>query len=295
MDNAPGHLDMEDIGLQNITFIRLPPNTTSVAQPLDAGPDSEYKKDREIEALKDDLKKTYPERAESIDKQTDYGILTFLESCIGRGPTCQFTDAITSVASDSRFNKFFKPNWKSLITPWDDAVSTELESTDEDYNPTLDARPVPLIPERPLKRTLQLRSGPYDINNPLLVPSSQDSSISSSQASTMDDNMVSQIFEEIKDSMIECTYLMSRRKKQAVSGVGYDLSGKALNLALHLRDYLEAMKDVLVLENDVKEQSVVIDDVEADETIVVGESGEEWEEEEEEEEEGDKLVRRRHN
>lgn len=58
----------------------------------------EYKKDQEIEALREDLKVAYPERAASIDKQTDYGVLTFLESCAGRGPTCMFTDAITSVA-----------------------------------------------------------------------------------------------------------------------------------------------------------------------------------------------------
>jgi hypothetical protein len=76
---------------------------------LRTGPESEYKKDQEIEALKEDLKVAYPERAASIDKQTDYGVLTFLESCTGRGPTSLFTDAITSVASDPRFNKFFRP------------------------------------------------------------------------------------------------------------------------------------------------------------------------------------------
>jgi hypothetical protein len=37
MDNAPGHGKMGDVELQNITIIRLPPNTTSVSQPLDAG------------------------------------------------------------------------------------------------------------------------------------------------------------------------------------------------------------------------------------------------------------------
>lgn len=43
MDNAPGHLNMEEIGLKNITFVRLPANTTSVSQPLDAGIICAYK------------------------------------------------------------------------------------------------------------------------------------------------------------------------------------------------------------------------------------------------------------
>ncbi|KAG0287988.1 hypothetical protein BGZ96_008173 [Linnemannia gamsii] len=37
MDNAPGHGKLGDVELRNITIIRLPPNTTSVSQPLDAG------------------------------------------------------------------------------------------------------------------------------------------------------------------------------------------------------------------------------------------------------------------
>ncbi|KAF9116629.1 hypothetical protein BGW39_002694 [Mortierella sp. 14UC] len=110
MDNAPGHNEMEEMGLRNITCIRLPPNTTS--------PET-------------DLKVAYPDRAASIDKQTDYGILTYLESCVSRGPTCTFTNTITSVAIDHRFSRFFKPNWKSSIIPWDDAASSELDSSDD--------------------------------------------------------------------------------------------------------------------------------------------------------------------
>src|SRR5689334_21717280 len=37
IDSAPSHGDSENLGLSNITIIRLPPNTTSLTQPLDAG------------------------------------------------------------------------------------------------------------------------------------------------------------------------------------------------------------------------------------------------------------------
>jgi len=37
IDSAPGHCASDKLGLKNITIIRLPPGTTSVTQPLDAG------------------------------------------------------------------------------------------------------------------------------------------------------------------------------------------------------------------------------------------------------------------
>src|SRR5690554_4786811 len=37
IDSAPGHGGGENIGLRNITLVRLPPGITSVTQPMDAG------------------------------------------------------------------------------------------------------------------------------------------------------------------------------------------------------------------------------------------------------------------
>jgi hypothetical protein len=97
------------------------------------------------------------------------------------------------------------PNWKAVITPWDNDASSELDSSDNDYDPAQDAKPVPPVQERPSRRALQPRFGRYDVNLPPEIPSSQESAAPMSQASVVDETLATQLFEEIKESFVECS------------------------------------------------------------------------------------------
>lgn len=91
--------------------------------------------------------------------------------------------------------------------------------------------------------------------------------------SVVDEVLAAQLFAEIQESFVECSYLMTRRKRLALHRTGHqDLSVKALDLALQLRDDLDAMKDVLTLGIEEGERTVVIDEEEGERTLVFDEN-----------------------
>ncbi|GJJ71553.1 hypothetical protein EMPS_03903 [Entomortierella parvispora] len=208
MDNAPGHGKLEQYHLTNITIVFLPPKTTSVAQPLDAGIIRSYKTkytrhmirvtanyrgsnglqstvvkywpclvkawddvtkttirncfahvptippelrselrttqeddiDKEMEQLKQELMKLYPAGDAAIQMQKDYGVLTYLKSCEGDGPTQGLMDAIKQVSRMEEYkDQFYSPEELTVVE--EDQLDDESDPLDLDYFPSCAPRP----------------------------------------------------------------------------------------------------------------------------------------------------------
>jgi hypothetical protein len=252
MDNAPGHgkEDLLDRHLRNITIIRLPKNTTSVSQPLDAGiimsfkvkygrlmipiishfrhqqnsanakiprgplwaclpeawdrvststirncfarvpvlPDAMRESlktaaiaaneapDIELAELRVELVQVYPDLAPSIASQNDFGMLAFLKSMSRRGPTVHVDKFIDEIAA--------LPKYKPFILPGPDPDDQEEDSNDDlsdyEYQPPLPRPPSTAVQEEvpPPLRTMNRRSGQYEMELPNDTPSSQDATSS---------------------------------------------------------------------------------------------------------------------
>ncbi|KAG0316228.1 hypothetical protein BGZ99_007001 [Dissophora globulifera] len=206
MDNALGHGNTDEYKLSNITIIRLPPKTTSVSQPLDAGiirtlakawddvtsttirncfahvptilaamqeelrvPTTDDK-DEEMEKIRQELMALYPDRAEAIQRQKDFGVLAYLKCCEGRGPSQGLMVAIKEVSGDDKFRGFFLP--PGSISVVDEDQDDDDDASDPDH----------ILPNRPIqaiihddRRIMERQSGPHEMALPPSEPSSQES------------------------------------------------------------------------------------------------------------------------
>ncbi|KAG0282855.1 hypothetical protein BGZ98_006573, partial [Dissophora globulifera] len=86
--------------------------------------------DYEMEVLKSDLMELYPDRAEAIKMQTDFGVLAYLKCCTGKGPTSRLHEHIQMISEMDEFKKFFLPAHSVTIVD-EDAESDD--SSDSDY------------------------------------------------------------------------------------------------------------------------------------------------------------------
>lgn len=113
LDNAPSH--PQTLGNQNIRVEFLPPNTTSVIQPLDQGIISTFKKIY--------IKRTFEKLFDSIDKQQ----MTLTDAW----KSFTILDAVKTVgrAANQIKESTLKNCWKNLIVPSD----TFTDVTEEDY------------------------------------------------------------------------------------------------------------------------------------------------------------------
>ncbi|KAG0304028.1 hypothetical protein BGZ99_002528 [Dissophora globulifera] len=81
MNNALGHGNTDDLGLKNIDLIRLPPKTTSVTQPPDAGIIRSFKKNSDRVKIPNGLLWPY-----LIDTRNDV-TKSVIRNCIAHVPT----------------------------------------------------------------------------------------------------------------------------------------------------------------------------------------------------------------
>ena len=315
VDNAPGH-GTDDGWLKNITLVRLPPKTTSVSQPLDAGiirsfkvkysrhmiriishhraPAGSYQvsvpnnlfwscfakawddvtettiricfahvptipaamqvelrvptentidsKDKEMESLKQELKALYPGRADAIERQKDYGVLAFIKCCEGKGPTKQVMDAIKTVSKDEKFKTFFLPV-EDMKAVYEDQEEHDDDTSDSDYQ--LEDVVHPAI-ENP-QRFMQRRSGVHEIQPPSPIPSSQESGSPEREPEEEVIQSIEDTLDDIRDEITQDTSL----------GRFPDTQAKELfyTAAVHIRQELQVMRDLLVLRSPLPESN----------------------------------------
>ncbi|KAG0345216.1 hypothetical protein BGZ54_005623, partial [Gamsiella multidivaricata] len=204
-------------------------------------------KDHEMEQLKQELMELYPDRAEAIKRQNDFGVLAYLKCCEGKGPTKQIMDCIEAVSAMDKYKSFFLPAGSVVLVDEDEEDDDDGVSDTDYYSPQNNnngnkRNDVELPNNSASWRAMERRSSRCELELPPAESSFQESGV-------IEEETHKEVEEGLLDALDRCRAMLLDGKKPTQS--------LNLRVATFMKDGLHLMADLIALNKGVNGQDAI--------------------------------------